>query len=588
MQIYLKEKIGNPNLFTGRKEELDSLLKWVDNIKPEFSKSTAILSRRKTGKSALLQRLYNLVFHKNDRVIPFYYQIKEYDQWLIDFSKDFFLNFLYQYIAFKSRKKEYLSLESKKSLNTARKIVLNEGYEYLLEYIDIVEECVNGENSDIWDIVRDFPRNIAALQDERIVQIIDEFQYISQYIYEDKEKTRLFHSLSGSYFHTAEYKNAPLLISGSWIGWLMRELGTHLHGRFNKDYLDDMPENEALEMIFKYSHYLNIPINEDVAYKIYNLTKGNPFYISSLFYSGYKKKDLTTEQGLYNTLEYESQDERGSINSTWMEYLTYAFSEVNGDNNDLAKNIVLYLCQNKDREVSRKELAEKLNITLSKSDLEKRMQSLIRSDIIQKGRSLFYYKAISDHIFDKVFRGQYADEITTFDPKEITNEYKALFEQWRSRFYKTSGEYSRFKGIVAEYMVCNHLKYRAYKNNDLFCSLMQNLPADFCFVEYKTVWKYTASPIEDKNIEIDVFAQIQPQKNDYSLIGEVKNRKEPFALSEAEFFLKKANQLIELENVGKSVLFVICVGGFRPDSIEFFKEHGMAWSEDVTWLNNNN
>ncbi|ETR65167.1 MAG: hypothetical protein OMM_14703 [Candidatus Magnetoglobus multicellularis str. Araruama] len=114
MQIYLKEKIGNPNLFTGRKEELDSLIKWVDNIKPEFSKSTAILSRRKTGKSALLQRLYNLVFHKNDRVIPFYYQIKEYDQWLIDFSKDFFLNFLYQYIAFKSRKKEYLSLESKK------------------------------------------------------------------------------------------------------------------------------------------------------------------------------------------------------------------------------------------------------------------------------------------------------------------------------------------------------------------------------------------------------------------------------------------------------------------------------------------
>ena len=53
MQIYLKEKIGNPNLFTGRKEELDSLLKWVDNIKPEFSKSTAILSRRKTGNALM-------------------------------------------------------------------------------------------------------------------------------------------------------------------------------------------------------------------------------------------------------------------------------------------------------------------------------------------------------------------------------------------------------------------------------------------------------------------------------------------------------------------------------------------------------
>ncbi|KPA15378.1 hypothetical protein MHK_004415 [Candidatus Magnetomorum sp. HK-1] len=36
MQIYLKEKIGNPSLFTGRKKELNHLLKWVDSIKLEI------------------------------------------------------------------------------------------------------------------------------------------------------------------------------------------------------------------------------------------------------------------------------------------------------------------------------------------------------------------------------------------------------------------------------------------------------------------------------------------------------------------------------------------------------------------------
>jgi hypothetical protein len=42
----------------------------------------------------------------------------------------------------------------------------------------------------------------------------------------------------------------------------------------------------------------------------------------------------------------------------------------------------------------------------------------------------------------------------------------------------------------------------------------------------------------------------------YSLIGEVKNRLSPFSVSEAHEFVEKANQLIQLENVKKHVLFV--------------------------------
>ncbi|MCP4397053.1 MAG: hypothetical protein GY801_07105 [bacterium] len=82
MRTYLKEKIGNPELFTGRKREPMLYLKWVEHIKRESSLSSAILSRRKTGETALLQRLYNLTF-------------------------------LYQYIAFHSRKSEYVKMSRK-------------------------------------------------------------------------------------------------------------------------------------------------------------------------------------------------------------------------------------------------------------------------------------------------------------------------------------------------------------------------------------------------------------------------------------------------------------------------------------------
>jgi AAA+ ATPase superfamily predicted ATPase len=72
MDYALKERIGSPGLFTGRKEELAYFLKWVHDIKQEKSQSTAILARRKMGKTALMERLFNITFFKDDGIIPFY------------------------------------------------------------------------------------------------------------------------------------------------------------------------------------------------------------------------------------------------------------------------------------------------------------------------------------------------------------------------------------------------------------------------------------------------------------------------------------------------------------------------------------
>ena len=97
----LKERIGNPDLFVGRKDELDFLNKWLANIPRELSKSTAILSRRKKGKTALVERFYNIIYHKNENVIPFYYEVREGNKWVVNFALDFYTNFLSQYLGFK-------------------------------------------------------------------------------------------------------------------------------------------------------------------------------------------------------------------------------------------------------------------------------------------------------------------------------------------------------------------------------------------------------------------------------------------------------------------------------------------------------
>jgi hypothetical protein len=102
MEYALEERIGNPGLFTGRNKEMAYFLKWIENIKERKSQSTAILARRKMEKTAIMQRLFNIIYYKNENIIPFYYEIKEKKMWVVDFCKDFFLTLIYQYIAFKS------------------------------------------------------------------------------------------------------------------------------------------------------------------------------------------------------------------------------------------------------------------------------------------------------------------------------------------------------------------------------------------------------------------------------------------------------------------------------------------------------
>ena len=95
ISIALKEEIGNPDLFTGRKKELDYLLDWAEETKLELSQSTAIVSRRKKGKTALIQRLYNILYTQNDpKIIPFYFKIEEGNMTQLTFSNIFLNHYL--------------------------------------------------------------------------------------------------------------------------------------------------------------------------------------------------------------------------------------------------------------------------------------------------------------------------------------------------------------------------------------------------------------------------------------------------------------------------------------------------------------
>ncbi len=582
MDYALEERIGNPDLFIGRKEELAYFLKWINDIKERKSQSTALLARRKMGKTALMERLFNITFYKNDNVIPFYYEIKETDVWVVDFCQDFFLTFIYQYIAFKSRKINYLDRDKKNSLKEAKKDAVKEGLDYLTGVIENVVYSVNHEQIDmLWNTVREAPKIIAYREKEFIVQMIDEFQFLNAKVFWDKAKENPADTLAGGYLSTAESKVAPLLVSGSWVGWLMNELMSMLPSRFKYEYLDNMPEDEAIEMIYKYSRYFDAPVTEETVYLMSILAEGSPFYMSSIIRSSLRKKDLTTINGLTDILEFETLDDRGAIKFTWMEYISGAFPQINDRN---AKNIVLHLCKHRDRELTREEILRDLELDMSDAELEKKLKALVKADVISQGRTNFDYRGVKDNIFDKVFRGVYEKEIRHFDVSVIKKEYGEAFRTVKKQYDRLLGKYNYQKGLFVEYMLLEQLRLHARENDELLKSITRYLPGDFKFCEYQRVWRYDSSPVYARRFNVDIFARAS-NPGDYSIVGEVKSRDlRKFSKDEVIAFERKFIEVKKLEGIDRAVGFIFSRSGFTKEADDYCREKGFACSEDEKWL----
>ena len=157
--IALEEEIGNPGLFTGREAELTELLHWCEQSKEKYSKSKAILSRRKKGKTALVQRLFNILYTRNDpMVVPFFFRVREGDAHLVNFAVLFYRTFLSQLLGFMRR--EPFLIKEPASLNELETLVTDDPI--LADNLKTFKETLSTTPDLLWDHVRDSPRAIAA------------------------------------------------------------------------------------------------------------------------------------------------------------------------------------------------------------------------------------------------------------------------------------------------------------------------------------------------------------------------------------------------------------------------------------------
>jgi hypothetical protein len=221
-------------------------------------------------------------------------------------------------------------------------------------------------------------------------------------------------------------------------------------------------------------------------------------------------------------------------------------------------------------------------------DLEKKLKALVKADIIGKGRSYYSYRGVNDNIFDKVFRGVYQEEILKFGARVILEEYNNELVKEKERYKILLGKYNYQKGYFAQYLLLDRLRLHALKDNKLLKSVTRYLPADFDFCDYSRVWMYHGSPEYARVFSVDIFA-LPVNSDDYSIIGEVKNREvKKFSLEEIKEFEAKFAEIKKRENLERVVGFIFSRSGFTAEAEEYCKEKGIACSEDEKWLDTGN
>ncbi|MBF0452392.1 MAG: hypothetical protein HQK75_16945, partial [Candidatus Magnetomorum sp.] len=414
MQYPLTETIGNPDLFVGRHEEFEHLNKWLSLIPKRLSMSKVILARRKSGKTAILERVFNQVWSNNEMgIIPFYLSMKDKNVWIQNFAINYYQTFASHYISFFERDArmvtKLLTFEQIREYGVANSI------DCLVDDIDLLQKFeISGKSGPIWDLACSAPHRFSAIYDQRILVIIDEFQYLSKHIFVDPGLSNHYKSMPGSYHNVVESKVAPMLVSGSYVSWILKIMAEYLEaGRLDKFFISPyLTKDEGLRAVYKYSEHYNNPITNETAEQINTLCYSDPFFIYCVIKNS-KENALLSSDGVIDTVHAELTGRHSRLSGTWAEYINKTVAKIN---DRYAKDILLHLCKHNDRTWTPEELKIELNMDLTQKEIHIKLEQMLDADLVEDGGSDIRYQGLTDGTLYLVLRHRFEEEIKNFFP----------------------------------------------------------------------------------------------------------------------------------------------------------------------------
>lgn len=573
MQYPLEERIGLPHLFVERKAVNAEFDKWISRISKKLSKSRAILARKKSGKTAFIQRQFNRLWSSNGDVIPFYMEVPDQRVWYPDFALKYFRIFASQYISFLERSQEMVRLPL--TLEAIGRYGEKNGVGFLVEDVASLEsDFSKGLHDSMWNTAITAPHRYASVTGRPILVIIDEFQNLGGYIYRDREcKSAKEESLPGSCHEWSESKVAPMLVTGSSVGWLVNVVDTYLEaGRLSKmwwsPYLSD---DEGLEAVYRYCQAFEEPVTNETALLLSGLTGADPYFISCVVRSQFPGRDLSTPDGVLAAVDFEISDRRAELAMGWMIYFNNALDRINQAN---AKKLLLYLTRHNSRSWTPGQLRDVLDLGLSEAEIHERLIVLARADLIEEFPQGYVFQGLEDGTFYLVIQNMYKAEMASMgmEPEGLTWR-KAMLRENRS----LQGTLNEMAGRPAELQLANDMLVRKrFALSDYF----EGLDDPNVFV-LKAIWQRFFAQSHRGGGEFDLVVEGEDER---ILAIEVRKRKAKIGVGDITRFLKKLDALKASLSTGRIVPAYLALGGFTDEALAVCREQGVGVADRMSYI----
>ncbi len=576
-QFPLKERIGHPDLYVYRNKQWNDFLEWTHKMPKMVSKSRAILARKKSGKTAFIQRLFNHLWQENGPVVPFYFEVSERRQWLEELALSYYEAFASQYISFITR--DPAMIRKNWRLPQIQKFAEQTQHSMILQDLETIQSIRQDQTEGrLWDFVCSVPEAYAASFDIRVLVMIDEFQYLGDRIYLLQSKKDVPDpSIPGVFHGLSESKIAPMLVTGSYIGWLLNIMRQHLEGARLKiiEFPPSLAPEESLEVVLRLSEHLEVPVTNTTALQIAEMCQHDPFFIRCLMDSAASHLDLTTEAGVREAVKYEVTSSTSEMARTWGEYIYMAVDRINQVN---AKRILFFLTKYRDRVWTHREIQKSLKSELDLTTILHECDSLWKADLILRGHNDITFQGLQDSTLEMILTHRFQGEIEDFQV-DWDHRLDSDWQRWKQRFHSAQGRYNWLSGRVAEYLLANELRHQhPIQLSQYFHGISHEEP--IVFSEVQTRYRFQIyKGVSAQDFEIDVKAEASTEQK--ILLVEVKKIQTKVSESMVATFAQKVRLFVE-QNLEKQVLAAIWGwSGFTEEALQRCRKNHIGYAESA-------
>ncbi|MEM7129330.1 MAG: hypothetical protein AAF702_23565 [Chloroflexota bacterium] len=562
-----------------RDEQLERFWKWATDIPEQMGNSFALIGRRRTGKTAILHKLFNRLFHEQDRVLPVYISFAEYQNRKeplssYEFAEHYFSGYVRCYLAFHYR--EPILVRQRTDFDRLFQFAQEYNDEYIL---DLYHQYRGAANREIpfglvhWVI--NFPSGYAATHNLPTAIIIDEFQVLTN-VYDPKQE--IHHDLTDSFQNAAETWWAPLLVSGSAVSFLVhRALTGMLQGRFHYSYLRPLKQEYAYDLIFRLAKWQKLFISEELAKAIWQLTAGYPYSIYCLLTSySLIQNRFPSFDALDDLVYYELTNPDGKLWQHYREEYEKYSHELN--EGQTTRKVMLWATKYPDQRIDTDQVAREIGI--DEPEVRATLEKLRWIDVVEKP-GLLSYQGPSEPMMRRFIEYQHAVEIEQLGPEQVV-------QGWEEEIKRIRGHLSDAKGEIGELYV--RMVMRGFDGRSIDGPSYFGQPLSVHLPKFDRIERRGGLVIAGDAVEIDVIAE-------WFLPGSSAgiNRQEGVWLVEAKYtqarigkkaihhFFAQVDKVRQSKSYSEVVLWFFSKAGFTQEAEEALKDAGILYSDWATF-----